>query len=56
MSNFLTQEGFTYAFNPAACAECGGNCCTGESGNIFVSVTEIEALSKLLNIDEDRNS
>lgn len=48
----MTQEGFSYAFDPSACSSCGGNCCTGESGNIFVSVTEITAIAKLLNRDE----
>lgn len=48
----MTQEGFCYAFNPDACSSCGGNCCTGESGNIFVSVTEITAIAKLLEMDE----
>jgi len=48
----MTQEGFSYAFDSSACAQCGGNCCTGESGNIFVSVTEITAIVKLLEIDE----
>jgi Fe-S-cluster containining protein len=48
----MTQEGFSYAFDPSACAKCGGNCCTGESGNIFVSVTEITAIAKLLEMEE----
>lgn len=48
----MTQDGFSYAFDPSACALCGGNCCTGESGNIFVSVTEISAIAKLLGMDE----
>jgi hypothetical protein len=53
MSDLMKQEGFSYAFDPSACASCGGNCCTGESGNIFVSVTEIAAIAKLLNMPED---
>lgn len=48
----MTQEGFSYAFNPSACAACAGNCCTGESGNIFVSVTEISAIAELLGMEE----
>lgn len=48
----MKQEGFSYAFDPSACAACGGNCCTGESGNIFVSVTEIAAIAKLLEMEE----
>jgi len=48
----IKEEGFPYAFDPAACAGCGGRCCTGESGNIFVSPEEITALSALLGMDE----
>lgn len=48
----IKEDGFSYAFNPAACAECGGRCCTGESGNIFVSSEEIRALAHLLETDE----
>lgn len=52
MSDYMTQEGFLYAFDPSACATCGGRCCTGESGNIFVSVTEIAAIARLLEMEE----
>jgi hypothetical protein len=52
MSDLMKQDGFSYAFDPSACASCGGNCCTGESGNIFVSVTEIAAIAKLLGMEE----
>jgi len=48
----MTHENFSYTFDPSACASCGGNCCTGESGNIFVSVTEITAIAALLEMDE----
>jgi len=48
----MKQDGFPYAFNPAACAACGGRCCTGESGNIFVSSEEISALASQLGMDE----
>jgi hypothetical protein len=53
MSDLMKQAGFSYAFDPSACASCGGNCCTGESGNIFVSVTEIAAIAKLLEMEEN---
>jgi len=48
----MNKDGFPYAFDPSACAECGGRCCTGESGNIFGSAQEIRALSALLQTDE----
>ena len=51
MSSIIRKEGFTYAFDSNACAFCGGRCCTGESGNIFVTTLEMQNISKLLEID-----
>jgi len=52
MSDLIRQEGFDFAFTPSACESCGGRCCTGESGNIFVSPQEIATLAKHLKMDE----
>ncbi len=49
----MQQEGYPYVFDSSACAACGGRCCTGESGNIFVRSEEIRALTLLLKMDED---
>ena len=51
MSTLMKQDGFDYLFNPSACQECQAKCCTGESGYIYVSKTEIEAIAKLLSMD-----
>ncbi len=51
MSSIIRKEGYGYAFNAAACASCGGKCCIGESGNIFVTTQEMQNISKLLDID-----
>lgn len=48
----IREEGFPYAFDPSACAACGGRCCTGESGNIFVRPDEVRALAALLKMEE----
>lgn len=47
----MKKEGFDYAFTPDACETCQGRCCTGESGYIYVSKSEIENISSLLNLD-----
>jgi len=52
MSDLIRQEGFDFAFVPTACDSCEGRCCTGESGNIFVSSQEVSALATHLNMDE----
>lgn len=51
MSNIIKQEGYSYSFDPSACSSCEGRCCTGESGYIYVTKTEIEAIAKFLNMD-----
>ncbi len=51
MSSIIKKEGFNYAFNADACSSCGGRCCIGESGNIFVSTKEMQNIAKLLEID-----
>jgi len=50
MSNIIKKENYPYAFNADACASCEGRCCTGESGYIYVTKTEIQNISKLLNL------
>ena len=51
MQDIVTKEGFPYGFTPSACATCGGKCCTGESGYIYVNKTEMERLADFLKID-----
>jgi Fe-S-cluster containining protein len=51
MSSIIRKNGFSYAFDSSACASCGGRCCIGESGNIFVTPAEIEAIVGILDID-----
>lgn len=52
MHAMITEKGYPYAFDASACAGCGGQCCTGESGNIFVSAEEIRAMAAQLQLDE----
>jgi len=51
MQNLITKDGFNYSFNSDACAECQGQCCTGESGYIFLNNKEILSISEFLNIN-----
>ena len=51
MPNLIRREGYPYVFDSDACAGCGGRCCTGESGNIFVRPDEIRAIAALLGLD-----
>lgn len=47
-STLLQCKGFHYAFNPKKCEECGGKCCYGESGYIFVSIGELQDIAQFL--------
>lgn len=48
--SIIKKEGYPYAFESSACSECEGRCCTGESGYIYVTKSEIVAIAKLLNL------
>ena len=51
MPTIIKEPGYPYLFDADACASCGGRCCIGESGNIFVTPEEIRAIAKLLKMD-----
>ena len=51
MSDLMKKEGYSYSFNPHACDECQGKCCTGESGYIYVSKQEMKKIAKLLEMN-----
>jgi len=48
--NIIRKEGFDFGFDPHGCDTCEGNCCIGESGNIWINKQEIENLSNHLDI------
>ncbi len=49
----IRKDGFKFGFNPKACEECGGKCCTGESGYIWVNFLEIDKISNFLKINKE---
>lgn len=49
----IVKSGFEFSFDESACAACGGKCCTGESGNIFVSHDEIVNISNFLKLSQE---
>ena len=50
-NKLITKEGFKFKFNPNACEECGGKCCIGESGYVWVNKEEIEKIAKFLGLE-----
>ena len=51
MSNIIKKEEYPYSFDSSACSTCAGKCCTGESGYIYVTKTEILAIAEVLEMD-----
>ena len=41
----MHEDDYKYSFDPNACESCGGNCCTGESGYIYLNQDEMEAIA-----------
>lgn len=48
----LTKENYPFSFDERACESCGGRCCTGQSGYIWINDDEILALSRLLGLNK----
>lgn len=51
MSDLITKDGYDYSFDASACSTCQGKCCTGESGYIYITKTEIENIATLLELE-----
>jgi len=48
--DIIRNEHYAYAFDPKACESCGGACCTGASGYIWVRYGEIERIADFLEL------
>jgi Fe-S-cluster containining protein len=49
-NDLITKAGYNYKFAPLACINCGGACCIGESGYIWVKYQEIEKIANFLEL------
>jgi len=54
--NLLSHPHYQYRFDPKACETCGGRCCTGESGYIWITLAGIEQMAHYLNLDIEQFS
>lgn len=45
-----SKEGFEFSFDSSACGSCGGRCCVGESGYIFLTLKEAESIATFLGV------
>ncbi len=53
MGKIVKKDGFDFSFNEGTCESCGGRCCIGESGYIWVSPNERKRMIEFLDIKED---
>ena len=51
MMDIILRDGFDFSFDPNACKTCPGNCCIGESGNIWVNQKEIIQICSFLQMN-----
>jgi len=49
--SIITNKEYNYQFDSSACEACGGHCCSGESGYIYLNNDEIKRLVDFLQID-----
>jgi len=47
----VQKNGFDFIFNPRACETCPGHCCSGTSGNVWVTPQEIEQICLFLHMN-----
>lgn len=38
----ICKDGFSFSFDSSFCDSCGGRCCTGESGYIWLNAEDLE--------------
>jgi len=50
MEKVVERDGFPFRFYPDRCRECGGRCCRGEPGYIWVDEKEVEEIARFLNL------
>ena len=48
-----TRPGYAFSFDAAACRTCGGACCNGESGEIFINSREADAIASHLHLSTE---
>lgn len=50
----LENSNFGFHFDESKCAECGGKCCKGEKGYIFITPQEIQKVADFLSMDFEK--
>lgn len=46
----IFKDGFIFSFDESGCSICGGECCCGKSGYVWVSTIEIKNIANFLGL------
>ena len=46
-----TDREYDFGFDATQCQNCGGRCCTGESGYVFMNINEMLEIAQLLHLE-----
>ena len=49
--SIVRKDGFGFYFDTDKCEMCGGKCCTGKEGYVFVSAYEMLEIAKMLDME-----
>ena len=47
----IQKDGFSFKFDASKCEECGGKCCIGDSGYVFLKIDEMNKIARYLNLN-----
>ncbi|MGM0623476.1 MAG: YkgJ family cysteine cluster protein [Campylobacterota bacterium] len=50
----IRHKDFNFSFDCSKCDECGGKCCIGKSGNIWITVQELAPLAQFLKLSKQQ--
>ena len=53
MHHITRVEGYKFGFDESACLSCEGRCCSGESGYIWINISEMKKIAQSLELEFD---
>lgn len=47
----IKKDGFSFSFDESKCQHCGGKCCIGDSGYVFLNENEMREIANFLQLE-----
>jgi len=51
LPTIIRQPGFDYGFDPGACSACGGGCCRGKAGRVWIGEQDVRNIGEFLDLN-----